>query len=71
MNASLLSCNFFRRRDENPQYSLKLVLPFELFPGWLACGTGGSFNGRKVVGGIEVKDEEIRGSLLQRTPRII
>ena len=38
--------------------------------GW-ACGTGGSLNGRKVVGGIEVKDEEIRGSLPQRAPRII
>lgn len=36
-----------------------------------ACGTGGSLNGRKVVGGIEVKHEEIRGSLPQRTPRII
>ena len=36
-----------------------------------ACGSGGSFNGRKVVGGIEVKDEEIRGSLPQRTPRTI
>ena len=61
----------FRRGDENPQQSLMLVLPFKLFPGWLGCGTGGSLNGRKVVGGIEVKGEEIRGSLPRRTPRII
>ena len=47
-----------------------LVLPFKFFPGW-ACTTGGSLNGRKVVGGIEVKGEEIRGSLPQRKPRII
>jgi len=36
-----------------------------------ACQAGADSYGRKVVGGIEVKDEEIRGSLPQRTPRII
>ena len=39
--------------------------------GAAACQASADSYGRKVVGGIEVKDEEIRGPLPQRTPRTI
>ena len=39
--------------------------------GTAACRVGTDAYSRKVVGGVEVKDDEIRGPLPQRTPRTI
>jgi hypothetical protein len=35
------------------------------------CGAGGESFGRKVIGGVEVKEGQIRGRLPQRAPRMI
>ena len=71
MNASRLSCNWFRRRDGKSATKSYVGSAFKFFPGWLGLWNGRQLEWRKVVGGIEVKGEEIRGSLPQRKPRII